>query len=248
MLATCCARAKSRFEGDGLAEALGEYIAQRLGAYGRVFGSALADRVRSETGKTPTIHTGIHYCCALGETTGHCRAPDKRENWARCLCIVYIGFPGGRRAFNAMVRRFRRLAVGMGAAAPDASRTGRIRRPGEIHLYSFDARSSGPIVITVERTNGRVMPLCELRDASFRFIARGEESLSRRVSRGTYTIVVKGRGNSTGGYRLSVRVEIGATGPHTTNGKAPGSTRKRHSVMQSSSTAMTSPSASIESA
>jgi len=94
---------------------------------------------------------------------------------------------------------------------PGRMRTGRIDAPGQSQSYSFRSDSSMFVTISVSKRDGTLDPLVELYDGSGRPAGKDDDGgaglnarLTTPVTRGTYDVVVRGHGSSTGGYEISL--------------------------------------------
>ena len=96
-MSTCREAARLQVAGDGLAKIIGEYLEKASGVSdGQSTGVAIVSQMR---GKISGI--GIYDCCSIDQDTGKCVAQGKKEDWNDCMCVGYMKFPGGQKAFEA---------------------------------------------------------------------------------------------------------------------------------------------------
>lgn len=97
MMSTCRDAALTQIKGDGLSKVIGDYLEQASGVSdGQSTGVAI---VRQSKGKISGM--GVYDCCAIDNDTGACVKTGEKENWEQCMCVGYMKFPGGQRAFES---------------------------------------------------------------------------------------------------------------------------------------------------
>lgn len=99
MMTTCREAARLQISVDGLARLIGELEENGDGLYQ---GPPLAIIVSEMKGKLKQI--GIYDCCSIDNDTGACTKPGMKEDWSQCVCVGYMEFPGGQKAFEKLVR------------------------------------------------------------------------------------------------------------------------------------------------
>jgi len=101
MMATCREAARLQVAGDGLAKIIGEYIEKASGVSdGQSTGVAIVSQTR---GRIKGV--GLYDCCAIDNKTANCVKPGQPEKWEQCMCVGYMKFPGGRKAFESMAEK-----------------------------------------------------------------------------------------------------------------------------------------------
>lgn len=96
MMSTCRDAALTQIKGDGLSKIIGDYLEQASGVSdGQSTGVAI---VRQSQGLIRGA--GVYDCCAIDNDTGSCVKPGEKENWEQCMCVGYMKFPGGQKAFE----------------------------------------------------------------------------------------------------------------------------------------------------
>ncbi|MCS7204276.1 MAG: lipoprotein LipL21 [Leptospiraceae bacterium] len=101
MMATCRDAALTQIKGDGLSKIIGDYLEQASGVQdGQSTGIAI---VRQSKGIIQGV--GLYDCCAIDNDTGTCVEPGEKEDWSQCLCVGYLRFPGGQKAFESLARQ-----------------------------------------------------------------------------------------------------------------------------------------------
>lgn len=96
-MSTCREAARLQVAGDGLAKIIGEYLEKASGVSdGQSTGVAIVSQMK---GKISGI--GIYDCCSIDQDTGKCVSAGKKEDWNDCMCVGYMKFPGGQKAFQA---------------------------------------------------------------------------------------------------------------------------------------------------
>ncbi len=100
MMSTCRDAALTQIKGDGLSKIIGDYLEQASGVQdGQSTGVAI---VRQSKGKIQGV--GIYDCCAINNDTGRCVEEGQKEDWSQCMCVGYMKFPGGQKAFETMAK------------------------------------------------------------------------------------------------------------------------------------------------
>jgi hypothetical protein len=100
MMATCRDAALTQIKGDGLSKIIGDYLEQASGVQdGQSTGVAI---VRQSKGKIQGV--GVYDCCAINNDTGKCVKEGEKEDWSQCMCVGYMKFPGGQKAFESMAQ------------------------------------------------------------------------------------------------------------------------------------------------
>ena len=103
MMATCREAARLQVAGDGMVKIIGEYIEKAAGvSNGQSTGVAIVSQARGQV-----RGVGLYDCCAMDNDTGACVKPDLKQNWAQCICVGYMKYPGGQKA---MVTKAKELA------------------------------------------------------------------------------------------------------------------------------------------
>jgi len=101
MMSTCRDAALTQVKGDGLSKIIGDYIEQASGVSdGQSTGVAI---VRSSQGLLKGA--GVYDCCAIDNDTGACVKEGEKENWEQCMCVGYMKFPGGQKAFETQAEK-----------------------------------------------------------------------------------------------------------------------------------------------
>lgn len=101
MMSTCRDAALTQIKGDGLSKIIGDYLEQASGVQdGQSTGVAI---VRQSKGLIKGV--GIYDCCAIDNETGRCVEEGKKEDWSQCMCVGYMKFPGGQKAFETMAQQ-----------------------------------------------------------------------------------------------------------------------------------------------
>lgn len=94
---TCRRAARDLVAGDGLSKIIGDYLEQASGvADGQSTGFAI---VAQNRGKIKGI--GLYDCCSLDPRGTGCVEAGTNETWEDCMCVGYLKFPGGQKAFEA---------------------------------------------------------------------------------------------------------------------------------------------------
>ncbi len=100
MMATCRDAALTQIKGDGLSKIIGDYLEQASGVQdGQSTGVAI---VRQSKGLIKGV--GLYDCCAIDNDTGKCVEEGKKEDWSQCMCVGYMKFTGGQKAFESMAQ------------------------------------------------------------------------------------------------------------------------------------------------
>lgn len=101
MMSTCRDAALTQIKGDGLSKIIGDYLEQASGVSdGQSTGVAI---VRQSQGLIRGA--GVYDCCAIDNDTGACVKPGEKENWEQCMCVGYMKFPGGQKAFETQAEK-----------------------------------------------------------------------------------------------------------------------------------------------
>jgi hypothetical protein len=96
---TCRRAARDLVAGDGLSKVLGDYLEQASGVSdGQSTGQAI---IAQSQGRVSGI--GLYDCCSLN-AEGRCAKEGEPETWEDCQCVGYFKYPGGQRAFEAVVK------------------------------------------------------------------------------------------------------------------------------------------------
>ena len=97
---SCRDAAKRQIQGDSLEKILGTYLEGAAGVEdGESTGHVIMAQYR---GRIKGI--GVYNCCPLDQDSGECMKPGTSgyaKGWAECMCVGYLAFPGGQKAFQA---------------------------------------------------------------------------------------------------------------------------------------------------
>lgn len=135
-----------------------------------------------------------------------------RELTAGDYIIVAKGLGSSSGGYKLAVNRFRAAPDVQASISVGETRTGTLRSGGQRVSYSLTVSAAGTVIIRAKKTSGsNVDTLVELYNANGVMVASDDDSggnrnalLIQQLNPGSYRVVVRSYGNSTGEYLLSI--------------------------------------------